>query len=121
MSSAGKYDCRRSAKESLSKGDWNAAAICAIHSCISACDALCIYFLGKRHTGPNHGDTVVLLEMIGSGNRELAINANRLRKILGVKNMAEDEERLMRRAEAEKMMNDTERFLAFARSRLPEK
>jgi hypothetical protein len=33
--------------------------------------------------------------------------------------MAEYEERLMRQAEAEIMMKDTERFLAFVKSQLP--
>jgi hypothetical protein len=41
--------------------------------------------------------------------------------VLGVKNMAEYKKRLVRRAEAEKVLKDTERFLAFARSRLPER
>jgi len=61
-------ECFTAAKESLAKGDWNAAAIGAIHSGISAGDALCIYFLGKRHAGPNHRDAVVLLDIIKSGN-----------------------------------------------------
>lgn len=112
-------ECFTAAKESLAKGDWNAAAICAIHSGISAGDALCIYFLGKRHAGPNHRDAVVLLDIIKSGNIEVKNNANRLRKILGVKNMAEYEERLVRRSEAEKVLKEAERFLAFARSLLP--
>jgi HEPN domain-containing protein len=114
-------ECFAAAQVSLSKGDWNAAAICAIHACISAGDALCIYFMGKRHSGPDHRDTVGLLEMTGGENQELTINANRLRKVIGIKNMAEYEERLARRAEAEKVMAYTERFLAFAKSRLPEK
>jgi hypothetical protein len=47
-------------------------------------------------------------------------NANRLRSILGIKNMAEYEERLIRRGEAEKALKDAERFLAFVRKELPE-
>jgi HEPN domain-containing protein len=113
-------ECFAAAKASLSKGDWNAAAICAVHSCISACDALCIYFLGRRHSGANHSDAVVLLEMTGIERPELTTNANRLRKVLSVKNMAEYEERLVRRVEVELMIKDTERFLSFIRSRLPE-
>ncbi|MGB7295873.1 MAG: HEPN domain-containing protein [Candidatus Aminicenantales bacterium] len=112
-------ECFAAAKASLSKGNWNAAAICAIHSCISACDSLCIYFLGRRHSGANHSDAVGLLEMTGVERPELTTNVNRLRKILSVKNMAEYEERLLRRAEAESMIKDTERFVAFVRSRLP--
>jgi hypothetical protein len=76
--------------------------------------------LGKRHSGQNHGDAVVLLGTIKSGDEEAKNNANRLRKILAVKNMAEYEERLMRRPDAEKLIKDTERFLSFARLQLPE-
>jgi uncharacterized protein (UPF0332 family) len=112
-------ECLRAARESFSKGDWNAAAICAIHSCISASDALCIFFLGMRHAGLNHNDAVLLLATIRSKDEQLKKNVSRLRNILNVKNMAEYEERLVRRTEAEKIMKDTERFLVFARSRLP--
>jgi HEPN domain-containing protein len=112
-------ECFTAAKASLSTGDWNAAAICAIHSCISARDALCVHFLGRRHSGANQSDAVVLLEMTGIERPELTTNSNRLRKVLSVKNMAEYEERLVRRAEAESMIKDTERFVAFVRSRLP--
>ncbi len=113
-------ECFRAAKESFSKGDWNAASICAIHSCIAASDAICIYFLGKRHSGQNHTDAVMLLGTTKSGDEEAKNNANRLRKILAIKNIAEYEERLMRRADAEKVMKDAERFLAYAISQLPE-
>lgn len=57
--------------------------------------------------------------MIKGGNAELTNNVNRLRKILGVKNMAEYEERLIRRSEAEKVMKDAERLIAFVKSQLP--
>jgi HEPN domain-containing protein len=112
-------ECLRAAKESFSKGDWNAATICAIHSCISACDALCVFFLGKRHSGSYHNDAIILMVTIKSADEQLKRNALRLRNILNIKNMAEYEERLVHRSEAEKAMKDMERFLAFVRSRLP--
>jgi len=61
------------------------------------------------------------LATIRSKDEQLKKNASRLKNILNIKNMAEYEERLVRRAEAEKVIKDTERFLAFAISRLPEK
>jgi HEPN domain-containing protein len=113
-------ECFRAAKESFSKGDWNAASICAIHSCIAASDAVCIYFLGKRHSGQNHADAVALLGTIKSGDEEAKNSANRLRKILATKNIAGYEERLMHRSDAEKVIKDAERFLGYVRSQLPE-
>jgi HEPN domain-containing protein len=112
-------ECHRAAAESLSRNDWNAAAICAVHSCIAACDAYCIYFLGKRHHGSNHNDAVLLFVTIKPADEQLKNNANRLRSILGIKNMAEYEERLIRRGEAEKALKDAERFLTFVRKELP--
>lgn len=112
-------ECFRAANDCFLKGDWNAAAICAIHSCIAASDAICIYFLGRRHTGPNHNNAAELISTIKGGNEEAKDGANRLRKILSIKNMAEYEERLMRRSDAEKLIKDAEWFLAFARSKLP--
>jgi uncharacterized protein (UPF0332 family) len=112
-------ECFSAAQESFSKGDWNAAAICAVHSCISASDALCIFFLGKRHAGLNHNDAVLLFSTIRRNDEQLKKNASRLKNILNMKNMAEYEERLVRRTEAEKVTKDTERFLAFVKSRLP--
>lgn len=114
-------ECHRAAVESFSKKDWNAAAICAVHSCIAACDAICVYFLGKRHQGPNHADAVLLFSTIKRGDEQLENNAKRLRNILGIKHMAEYEERLVRRSEAEKVMKDTERLIAFVKSRLPDR
>jgi len=112
-------ECFRASAESLSRNDWNAAAICAVHSCIAACDGYCVYFLGKRHRGSNHNDVVLLFAAIKPDDEQLKINANRLRNVLGIKNMAEYEERLIRREEAEKAFKDAERFLAFVRKQLP--
>jgi hypothetical protein len=113
-------ECHRAAAESLSRNEWNASAICAVHSCIAACDAYCIYFLGKRHHGSNHTDAILLFATVKPADEQLKNNANRLRTILGIKNIAEYEERLIRRGEAEKTLKDAERFLAFVRKELPE-
>ncbi|MBW1717858.1 MAG: hypothetical protein JRJ77_19035, partial [Deltaproteobacteria bacterium] len=99
--------------------EWNAATINAIHSCISACDAICIYFLGKRHAGESHNDAVTIFRTIKVDNEEINTNANRVLRILRIKNMAEYEERLVHRPEAEKVLKDCERFLEYVRRKLP--
>lgn len=53
-------ECLHAAKNSFASQEWNAAAINSIHSCISACDAFCVYFLGKRYAGDSHDDAVKL-------------------------------------------------------------
>ena len=112
-------ECFHAAKSSFTAEEWNASAINAIHSSISACDAMCVYFLGKRHAGENHDEVVNLFMAIKSGNEEIKTNANRILRILRIKNMAEYEERLVYRLEAEKVLKDCERLLEFVKKELP--
>ena len=113
-------ECHIAALKSFSNNDWNASTICAIHTCISACDAMCIYFLGKRHAGENHNNAIALFKTIHTQDTNLSKNANRLRRIIGIKNMAEYEERLVFKSEAEKIIKDTERFFSYVRKELPQ-
>ncbi len=46
-------------------------------------------------------------------------NARRMSRVLGIKNMAEYESRLVFRQEAETAIKDAERFLFFVRKSLP--
>ena len=57
-------ECFHAAQSSLQTEEWNAVAINAIHCCISACDAACVYFLGKRHSGEDHNDAATLFKSI---------------------------------------------------------
>jgi len=105
-------ECHRAAQESFSRSDWTAATICAVHGCISACDAICVHFLGKRHSGEHHRDAVELFKSIKPDEEIYIQNGFRLRRILAIKNMAEYEERLVYRSEAEKSVK---RFRPFSR------
>lgn len=112
-------ECFHAAKNSFAIQEWNAATINAIHSCIAACDAICVYFLGKRHAGESHEDAVNLFKIIKGGGKEINTNANRISRILRIKNMAEYEERLVYRYEAEKALKDCKRFLEYVKKELP--
>ena len=111
-------ECLRGAKNSFNNQEWNAATISAIHSCIAACDAMCVYFLGKRHAGENHNDAVALFKTIKYGEG-INTNANRITRILRIKNIAEYEERLIFKSEAEKVFKDSERFFDYVKKQLP--
>jgi HEPN domain-containing protein len=113
-------ECSRAASQSFARGDWNAAAICSVHSSISGCDALCVHALGVRHAGERHSDSALLLRSIRPTDERFKANAARLRRIIDIKNMAEYEERLVFREEAERATKDCERFLIFVRSELPQ-
>jgi uncharacterized protein (UPF0332 family) len=112
-------ECFHAAKNSFSTQEWNASTISAIHSCIAACDAICIYFLGKRNAGESHDGAVSLFKTVKTDDEELNTNANRLSRILSIKNMAEYEDRLVFRGEAEKALKDCERFLEYVKTKLP--
>jgi len=112
-------ECLYASKNSLANQKWNASTINAIHSCIAACDAICVYFLGKRHAGESHNDAVNLFKTIKAGDEVVNTNANRIIRILSIKNMAEYEERLVYKSEAEKVLKDCERFLEYVKKQLP--
>jgi uncharacterized protein (UPF0332 family) len=112
-------ECLHAAKNSFAIQEWNASTINAIHSGIAACDAICVYFLGNRHAGESHEDAVNLFKTIKGGGKEINTNANRILRILRIKNMAEYEERLVYRPEAEKVLKDCERFLEYVKKELP--
>ncbi len=110
-------ECFHAAQNSYQQEEWNASAINAIHCCIAACDAMCVYFLGKRPSGEDHNDSAALFKTIKDTD-EINTNANRIVRILRMKNMAEYEERLVYQAEAEKILKDCERFWEFVRKEL---
>ena len=100
-----------SAKESLNAGRLNAATINAIHCAINACDALTVFMIGARHAGERHEDAVALLQTLNLPRDVLAVKGRQLSRLLGVKNAAEYEERLISEKEAAEAVKDTERFL----------
>lgn len=110
-------ECFNASQHSLQEQEWNASAINAIHCCITACDAMCVYFLGKRHSGESHNDAAALFKTIKSTD-EYNTNANRILRVLRMKNMAEYEDRLVYKTEAEKILKDCERFWDFVSKNL---
>src|SRR3989338_251734 len=110
-------ECFRAAQNSFNSEEWNASAINAIHCCISACDSICVYFLGKRHSGEDHNDAAKLFQSV-KNDEEVKTNANRIMRILRTKNMAEYEERLVRKTEAEAILKDCERFFEYVKKQL---
>lgn len=112
-------ECLEAAKTSVGVSHWTASIINSIHAGIAAVDALCVYYLGKRHAGQRHEDAIKLFSSIDLEPKELRAHAQRISRLLGTKTPAEYEERLVRKPEAEKALKDVERLLAFARSKLP--
>jgi uncharacterized protein (UPF0332 family) len=112
-------ECYHAAKNSFEAEEWNAATISAIHACIAASDAMCIYFLGKRNASENHNEATALFKTIKADDEEINTNANRISRTLDIKNMAEYEDRLVFKTEAEKILKDCERFFEYVKTKLP--
>jgi len=99
------------ARESLNAMRWNAATINAIHCGISACDALTVFMIGVRHAGERHEDAITLLQTLNLSRDTLLSKGRQLSRLLGIKNTAEYEERLLTQKEAAEAVRDAERFL----------
>jgi len=113
-------ECIHAARNSFANQKNGTQLLNAIHCCIAACDAMCVYFLGKRYAGENHEDVVKLFKVIKrNDDDELNKNANRIARIISIKNMAEYEERLVYRSEAERVLKNCERFLEYVKENLP--
>ena len=74
-------------------------------------------FSGKRHSGDDHNDAAKLFKSVKDDD-DTATNANRIVRVLRMKNMAEYEERLVTRTEAQKMLQDAERLAEFVKKRV---
>lgn len=112
-------ECFHAAKNSFAAQEWNSATISAIHAAIAGSDAMCIYFLGRRNASENHNEAAALFKTIKADDEEINTNANRIARMLSIKSMAEYEEGLVFRAEAEKALKDCERFLEYVKVKLP--
>jgi len=112
-------ECYPAARNSFATQEWNAATISAIHAAIAASDAMCIYFLGKRNASESHNEAAALFKTIKAEDEEINTNATRIARILSIKSMAEYEERLVFRTEAEKVLKDCGRFLEYVKAKLP--
>lgn len=107
----------RAAEAALQRGDWDAVGLNAVHSAISAADALLVNYGGVRSASDSHHDVAGLLEQhvkdeqIGSKTRTLS-------KILTYKNVSAYEDREVTEAEARDAGKLARRFLEWAESRL---
>jgi len=107
-------------QDSLSKGKWNAVGLNAIHTGISAMDALLVFFHGIRSTSPKHDDIIKLATSLIS-HREMKTNASHLRNLINMKNIVEYEVRLIDRHEALILSKHATRLFEWVRSMIPEK
>ena len=105
-------------QQSIMKEKWNVAGLNAIHTGISANDALLTFHFGLRSISPKHDDAVKLLVSMMKRN-DTEKKAKHLRRLISVKNLVEYDGRLLSRSEAESLAKNAERFLVWVKSLLP--
>lgn len=105
-------------EEALHRKKWNATALNAIHSAISANDALLVCFHGVRSTSPKHDDAIKLLLSLVK-HEETKKNSSHLQKLIAMKNIVEYEDRLFFQSEALTLAKHARRFLNWVESILP--
>ncbi len=106
--------------EAIDRGHWEAAGVNAVHCAISANDAVLVALRGLKPSSPDHKDAVrVLLSQLKEEDAQKA--AKRLGLIVSKKSRVEYDEKRFTEKEAREIVLDAQRFLEWAKSRLPKK
>lgn len=108
-------------KDELVHRRWNLTVLAGVHCTISACDALTIFFLGKKHKGIKHADAAKLLVSIeGLDSRELSDKSSQLISILDFKTPVEYDKTVFKESDARELAKRVGRFHNWVKEKLPE-
>ncbi len=107
------------ARDAYFKENWNAVGLNAVHSAISANDALTSYYGKVRSISEKHNDSINLLLEVFKSDKESRNHSRHILWLIGRKNLVEYESRLFYKKEAEDSLKHAERFLSWAKSKLP--
>jgi uncharacterized protein (UPF0332 family) len=108
----------RSAEKGIKAEDWNASAVSSVHSAIWAGDAYCVYGLAKRSAGEKHEDCETLIMDTPFPKTTSKKIAKLFMSVIKIKNMAEYEERLVKKNEAEKAVQNASELLDMIKAEL---
>ena len=110
----------RRSRASLAEEESNAASLLAVHAAISANDAVTGQYGQKRSAGEDHQKAADLLrEVAPTGAREWHLQANRLNRIVGKKNLVAYESRHLTSKESSWLVEQAERFVGWAKEVVP--
>jgi len=106
-------------KDAYEKGNYNAGVSNAVHCAICSVDSFTVYRLGKKSSGQNHTEAVLLLKDARSSDEsEKSRVCDKVLQIIDMKTPAEYEDRKMSKAECEKAMNLCEKIHSFIRGEI---
>jgi len=110
--------CATAMNDALQKGHGEAAGINAVHCAISANDAVLVALRGIRPASKDHKDAVrILLSQFKEEDAQSA--AKRLSAVISKKSRVEYEHKRFTEKEAREIALNAQRFLEWAKSRLP--
>ena len=108
----------RSMERAVEAGDWDAVGLNAVHSVISAADAVTAFRAGFRSAEQDHKMLAdVLQDVVGE---DASKSVRHLRTVLAKKNAIEYEQRRLTPKEAAEIAEHARRFLSWAQEKLPE-
>lgn len=107
------------AREAYGSENWNAVGLNAVHSAISANDAITVYLKKVRSASEKHSDAVDLLLIVFNNEKGAREYSSHLLWLLNRKNLVEYEARLFYKKEAEDSIKHAERFLRWVKNHLP--
>lgn len=107
-------------KDELVNRRWNLAVLAGVHCAISACDALTVFFSGKKHKGIKHADAAKLLASIeGLDPKELREKSNQFISVLDFKTPVEYDKTVFTESDARELAKRVERFYDWVKEKLP--
>ena len=108
----------RTMEKAVEAGDWDAVGLNAVHSVISAADAVTAFRAGFRSAEQDHKMLADVLEdVVGEGASK---SVRHLKAVLAKKNAIEYEQRRLTPKEAADVAEQARRFVSWAREKLPE-
>lgn len=110
-------DFFRMMRDAAAAGNWNGTGLAAVHSAISAADALLVAKAGLRSSSKEHEDAADLI-VLHVADPQAKEQARRFRRILEEKNHIEYVDKSYREADALELLKHVERFTNWVRGLL---
>ena len=95
------------------QNQWNSLGLAAVHCAISANDALLAFFAGRRASGSDHREAILLL-IKHVKSPETKVNSEHLKRVIVKKNLIAYEAKLISNRDAQELYQHTTRFYTWA-------